>query len=199
VKRASHHQVSVLFFTILIGVCSFCARSENAGAAAVEGKPPVPKLESWVNDEATVLSAEDQARLVKLLKNYRDETKHQIVVLIVPTLGDETIENFSHRTFSAWRLGRKGINDGILVCLAMKERQVRIALGTGMERYISNAEALKIIEEEMTPAFKRGDFAGGLEKGLKRLMAEGRRFVAANTIWSRQGGFAFSITEGKWV
>jgi len=187
--------VFVLLAAILIGACW----KSTALGATIEGKPPVPKLESWVNDEAAVLSAEDQARLVKLLKNYRDETKHPIVVLIVPTLGDETIENFSHRTFSAWRLGRKGINDGILVCLAMKERQVRIALGTGMERYISNAEALKIIEEEMTPAFKRGDFAGGLEKGLKRLMAEGRRFVAANTIWSRQGGFAFSITEGKWV
>jgi uncharacterized membrane protein YgcG len=62
--------------------------------------------------------------------------------------------------------------------MAMKERMVRIELGIGMNRYISNADASEIITAEMTPAFKKGDFAGGLEKGLKRLMEEGRRFVA---------------------
>jgi uncharacterized protein len=178
-KSAPHH-VRVLFFAVLIGACSFSAKADNARGATIEGKTPVPKLESWVNDKAGVLSVEDRERLVKLLKNYSKETKHQIVVLIVPTLGDESIDSFSLRTFNKWGLGRKGINDGVMVCLAMKEKRVRIALGTGMERYISNAEALKIIEEEMTPAFKKADFAGGLERGLNRLMEEGRRFTATH-------------------
>ena len=84
----------------------------------------------------------------------------------------------SHRIFNAWGLGRKGINDGILVFLAMKEKRVRIALGTGMERYISNADAKEIIDTEMTPSFRKREFAEGLEQGLKRLMEEGRRFTA---------------------
>jgi uncharacterized protein len=143
------------------------------------GKIPLPMLKGRVNDTASVLSKEDQERLSNLLRDYEKETKHQIVVLIVPTLGDETIESFCLRTLNKWGLGRKGIDDGILVCMAMKERRVRVELGLGMERYISNAEAKAIIDKDMTPSFAKGDFAGGLELGLKRLMV-GRRFTARN-------------------
>jgi uncharacterized protein len=149
------------------------------GGAIDSGVIPVPVLNGRVNDADNVLSIEDQERLAKLLKNYEQETKHQIAVLIVPTLRDEDIESFCLRTAKAWRLGRKGIDDGIVVCLAMKERRVRIELGLGMNRYISNAEAKEIIDLEMTPSFAKGDIAGGLERGLKRLMEEGRRFTGA--------------------
>jgi uncharacterized protein len=142
------------------------------------GKIPLPMLKGRVNDAASVLSKEDQERLSNLLRDYEKETKHQIVVLIVPTLGDETIESFCLRTLNKWGLGRKGIDDGILVCMAMKERRVRVELGLGMGRYISNADAKALIDKDMTPSFAKGDFAGGLERGLKRLMEEGRRFTA---------------------
>jgi uncharacterized protein len=146
------------------------------------GKMPVPMLKNRVNDTANVLSIEDVGRISDLLRNYEKETKHQIAVLIVPTLGDETIERFCLRTSNKWGLGRKGIDDGILVCLAMKERWARIELGIGMNRYISNAEAKEIIDVEMTPAFLKKDFAGGLERGLKRGLkrladAGGHRFT----------------------
>jgi uncharacterized protein len=151
----------------------------GATAAAIDsGMIPVPVLNGRVNDTADVLSIEDQERLAKPLENYEKETKHQIAVLIVPTLGDEPIESFCLRVAKTWRLGRKGIDDGIVVCLAMNERQVRIELGLGMNRYISNADAEEIIDVEMTPSFSKGDIAGGLERGLKRLMEEGRRFTA---------------------
>lgn len=153
----------------------------GATAAIDSGLIPVPVLNGRVNDTANVLSIEDQERLSKLLGNYERETKHQIGVLIVATLGDEAIESFCLRTANVWRLGRKGIDDGILVCLAVKERQVRIELGIGMNRCISNAEAKEIIDAEMTPLFSKGDIAGGLEQGLKRLMEEGRRFTAMDT------------------
>jgi uncharacterized protein len=172
--------MKALFFVFVIGLCSFSAKSEDTGGATIERKTPVPKLESWVNDKAGVLSVEDRERLVKLLKNYEQETKHQIAVLIIPTLAGEPIESFCLRTANKWRLGRKDIDDGALVCMAMKERMVRIELGIGMNRYISNADASEIITTEMTPLFSKGDFAGGLERGLKRLMEEGRRFVAMN-------------------
>jgi uncharacterized protein len=99
------------------------------------------------------------------------------VVLIIPSLGEEKIETFSLRTANVWGLGNKGFDDGILVTLAMKERKERIELGEGMERFISDADAKQILETEMTPRFAKRDFSGGLERGLERLMDEGRRFV----------------------
>ena len=78
---------------------------------------------------------------------------------------------------NSWGLGYRGLDNGILVSLAMKEHEVRIELGKGMERYISDAEMKSIIESTMTPEFAKGDFAGGLERGLDQLMEEARRFV----------------------
>jgi uncharacterized protein len=114
--------------------------------------------------------------LTHLLSEYENETHHQIVVLTVPTLNGETIESFSLRTMNAWRIGLKGWNDGIAVTLAMKERQVRVELGKGMERYISNAMAQEVIDRDMVPAFRRRDFAGGVQTGLRTLMEEARKY-----------------------
>jgi len=116
-------------------------------------------------------------RIAGTLEKYHQETHYQIVVLIIPSLGDETIEAFSLRTANAWGVGNKGFDDGILVCLAMKERRARIELGKGIERFISDADAKIILDRETTPLFSKKDFFGGLERGIERLMDEGRRFV----------------------
>jgi uncharacterized protein len=137
----------------------------------------VPKLEGWVNDTAEILSDRDSKRISDMLGRYQDETFHRVVVLTVPTLSGEKIEAFSLRVANAWQLGYKGLDDGILVVLAMKEHSVRVELGRGMGHYITDATAQSIIDSSMTPAFAHGDFAGGLERGLNRLMDEGRHFV----------------------
>ena len=95
----------------------------------------------------------------------------------MPTLSGEKIESFSLRVANSWKLGQKGLDNGILVTMAMKERAVRIELGAGMERFISNTTAQSIINNSMVPAFRKADYAGGLEAGLEQLMREGRRFV----------------------
>jgi uncharacterized membrane protein YgcG len=171
----------VLLFAIWISACSTLAKRENSGAAIDSGKIPVPQLTGRINDTVNLLSPANQELLSKMLGNYEQETGHQIAVLIVPTLGGEAIESFCLRVAKAWRLGRKGIDDGIVVCVAINDRLVRIELGVGINRYISNEDAKEIIDTEMTPFFGTRDFAGGLERGLKRLMEEGRRFVAMNT------------------
>src|SRR5258708_29486853 len=143
----------------------------------------VPKLTGRVNDTANVLSESDRERLSDILVKYEQETHHQIAVLTIATLRDEPIETFSLRTFNAWGLGFKGVDNGILITLAMKERRVRIELGKGMQRFISDADAKLIIDKEMTPAFSKGNFSSGLEHGLERLMDQGRRFVVTiNTV-----------------
>ena len=137
----------------------------------------VPKLQDRVTDTANVLSAPDRKRLVDMLADFERETYHQIAVLTIPRLSGESIESFSLRVANSWRIGHKGLDDGILVTLAMKERRVRIELALGMEKFTTNATADSIIRTAMVPAFSKGDYAGGLESGLKQLMIEARKFV----------------------
>jgi len=147
------------------------------GAAA--GGRSVPQLEGRVTDVAKVLSEADRERLSRLLATYERETSHQIAVLLIPTLAGEAIESFSLRVANVWKLGQKGLDNGILVTMAIKERAVRIELGLGIERYISDATAQSIIKNSMVPAFRKGDYGGGLHAGLEELMREGRRFVVS--------------------
>ena len=137
-----------------------------------------PPHQGHVTDVANVLSATDRDRLASMLGRYERETTHQIVVLLVPTLSGESIDSFSLRVANSWRLGQKGIDNGVLVTLAMKEKGIRIELGRAIEKVISNAAAQSIIQESMVPAFRKGDYAGGLQAGLDRLMKEGRKFRA---------------------
>jgi uncharacterized protein len=167
IRRLLTYRLQIVAFTLC------CAASAIAGAQAQW----VPSHQGWVNDTANVLSEPDRRRLSDKLSHYHEETFHQLMVLIVPSLSGESIETFSYRVANSWGVGYKGLDNGILVTLAMKERKVRIELGKGMRRYISDAKATSIIESAMTPAFAKGDFAGGLEHGLDQLMGEARRFV----------------------
>ena len=136
-----------------------------------------PRLEGRVTDKANVLSISDRDRLTKMLERYEQETSHQLAVLVITTLSEESIESFSLRVANAWGLGQKSLNNGILVTLAIKERRVRIGLGLGMEKYITNATAQSIISNAMVPTFRKGDYSGGLQAGLELLMKQGRQFV----------------------
>jgi uncharacterized protein len=158
-------------YWIAIILCCACAV-----AVGTEAKW-VPKYEGWVNDTANVLSDPDRKRISDMLSRYHAETFHQLVVLTVPTLSGEGIEEFSLRVANSWQLGYKGLDNGILVTLAVKERAVRVELGKGMEHYISDATVKTIIDSSMTPAFAHGDFSGGFRRGLNRLMDEARHYV----------------------
>jgi uncharacterized protein len=161
----------LLLATIAVTFSIFGAASPPAESISV------PRLDGWVNDTAEVLTPFQREHLSQLLSQYHRETHHQIVVLTVPTIGSESIESFSLRTANSWHLGYKGLNNGILVTLAIKERSVRIELGLGMERYITDADAKDIIASAMAPAFSKGDYYGGLRLGLSRLMDRARAFV----------------------
>jgi uncharacterized membrane protein YgcG len=138
---------------------------------------PVPKLTGRINDTADLLKAEDRARIEKALEQYERETFHQIAVLTIPTLAAEPIESYSQRVMNAWKLGLKGIDNGILLVVAVKERIVRVEIAPGMEKYISNDDANEVIEEHIIPNFKRGDYVRGIQAGVIELMRLGRRFA----------------------
>jgi uncharacterized protein len=164
----------------IIAFTCICALAAALGTDAVVALESdwVPKLSGWVNDTTGVLTAAEQGRIAGTLEKYQRETHHQIAVLTIPSLGEKGIGVFSLRTANAWGIGNKGFDDGILVVLATKERKARIELGKGMQRFISDADAKQIMDTEMTPLFSKGDISGGLERGLERLMDEGRRYVA---------------------
>lgn len=99
-------------------------------------------------------------------------TGHQYVVVTVPTLGGHSIEDYALRLGNFWRVGRKGINDGVLLIVAPNDRQVRIEVGRGLETVLTDAEAGSIIAGDMLPAFRAGWYADGIRKGTDSIVAE---------------------------
>ncbi|WP_370693211.1 TPM domain-containing protein [Klebsiella pneumoniae] len=87
----------------------------------------------------------------------------QVAILMVPSTYPDSIEAYATRVFEAWKLGRKGIDDGVLVLVAKDDRRMRIEVGYGLEGTITDIDAGRIIREYMTPAFRQQDYAGGLE------------------------------------
>jgi uncharacterized protein len=164
---------------ILVTIASLLALC--IGSFALSQPLSVPKLGGRVNDTAGVLSSADRQRLSDRLARYERETSHQVAILTVPTLAGESIETFSRRVANTWGLGRKGIDNGILLVLATGDRRVRIELGLGFEKYIRDQDAESIIAESMVPKFRKGDYAGGLQAGLEPLMSKARAFVVTPT------------------
>ena len=131
---------------------------------------PVPRLIGRVNDYANILTSPEHADLEARLAAYEKETTHQIVVLTVPSLRTETIESFSLRVANAWKIGRKDLDNGVLVTVAPNDRKARIELGYGMNRFVSDTTAQQILADSMVPQFRAGRFGHGIELGVERLM-----------------------------
>ncbi|MTV16099.1 MULTISPECIES: YgcG family protein [Bradyrhizobium] len=130
----------------------------------------VPPLTGRVVDQTGTLSAGDIASLTDRLKDLETRKGSQIAVLIVPTTGEETIEQFSIRVAEAWKIGRKKVDDGALLVVAKNDRHLRIEVGYGLEGVLSDAVTHRIIDEDITPKFKAGDFAGGVSAGVDRMI-----------------------------
>jgi uncharacterized protein len=145
--------------------------------ALVAGCDRTPMRQGAVTDQAGVLDAESGRRIAAMIESYRQETSHEIAVLIVPTLGGEGIGSLALRVANRWRLGVPGRDNGIVIVIAVEERQVRIEPGRGFRRFISNRDAEDIVQSRMAPAFRQGDYAGGLERGLGEIMKLARRYV----------------------
>lgn len=129
----------------------------------------IPALTGRVLDRASALSAEQQRSLAAKLAALEQESGAQIAVLIVPTTGDDSIEQYAARAFETWKLGRKEVDDGILVVVAKDDRNMRIEVGYGLEGVVTDPRASRIIREQMAPRFAQGDFAGGLDAAADQL------------------------------
>jgi uncharacterized protein len=130
----------------------------------------VPSLQHRVTDLTKTLSDEQQSILENRLAAFEQQKGSQIAVLIVPSTQPEDIAQYSIRVVEQWRLGRKSVDDGVLMLLAKNDRTTRIEVGYGLEGVIPDAVAKRIIEEIMIPRFRQGDFAGGINAGVDRLV-----------------------------
>jgi uncharacterized protein len=130
----------------------------------------VPPLVGRVVDQTGTLSAADAAALQQSIRAFEARKGSQIAVLIVPTTDGEAIEQFSLRVAEAWKIGRKKIDDGVLLVVAKNDRHLRIEVGYGLEGALTDVTAKRIIDEIITPRFRNSDFSGGIFAGVDRIM-----------------------------
>lgn len=143
----------------------------QATACAQTALVPVPDYRAHVTDTARALADADRAALERQLANFETQRGTQIGVLIVPSTAPEDIADYSQRVADAWKLGRAGVGDGLLIVVAVQDRRVRIAPFKALEGAIPDVLAKRIIDQQMVPAFRRGDYAGGLRDALAQLQA----------------------------
>lgn len=131
---------------------------------------PVPALTGRVVDGTDTLTAGQKRSLEEKLQEFEQRKGSQIAVLIIGTTFPEPIESYSIRVADAWKIGRKGVNDGILVVVAKSDRVMRLEVGYGLEGAIPDAMARRLIDEVFIPGFRDGNFYEGLSAGIDRMI-----------------------------
>jgi uncharacterized protein len=138
--------------------------------AIASAQVAVPPLKARVTDLTATLNALQRDALERTLAEFEARKGAQIAVLMVPTTQPETIEQYAVRVQEAWKLGRKGVDDSVLLVVAKDDRKVKIETGYGLEGILPDAIAKRIIEEDIVPRFKAGDFYVGIRAGSGRIM-----------------------------
>ena len=131
----------------------------------------VPYLTGRVNDNAQIMSESTRKTLTETLKNHEDKTTNQIVILTIPSLEGENIEDFANRVFNEWKLGQKDKDNGILMVVVPHERKMRIEVGYGLESIMTDLSAGRIIREIMAPRFRDEDYDGGITDGALAIIS----------------------------
>jgi uncharacterized protein len=146
---------------VLLALAALGARAQVA----------IPPLSARVTDLTGTLSGQAVNRLESKLAAFEAGKGSQIVVLIVPTTGPEEIEQYGIRVYDAWKLGRKGVDDGAILLVAKNDHRVRIEVGRGLEGALTDVTVGHIIADTITPHFKLGDYDGGVEAGIDQILA----------------------------
>ena len=157
-------------------VIGFAAAFASFASASLQTTVPVPPLAGRVNDLGRMLDPADAAALEAKLADYEKATGNQLVLLTVPTLGGFPLEEYSLKVAEAWKLGRKGVSNGVLLFIAKDERKIRIEVGYGLAPSLPDAVTSFIISDKMTPAFRDEDYKGGITAAFEAMMqaAEGK-------------------------
>jgi uncharacterized protein len=161
----------------LTGLLLFACMAATPAFGADEA--PVPFLSGRVVDNAEILSGQARDRFTAMLQAHEQATGNQIAVLTVATIGGGAIEDYAVRVFEAWKLGKKGKDNGVLVVVVPQDRKIRIEVGYGLEGKLTDAAASRIIRDLMAPRFREGNYDVGVEAGITAVIQvlEGRTSV----------------------
>lgn len=140
------------------------------GGGAAQAQQAVPALTSHVVDTTSTLTVAQREALEARLSEFEKTSGAQVVVLLVPSTQPEDIASYANRVANAWKIGRRDIGDGLLLIVAVQDRKLRIEVAKTLEGAIPDLLAKRIIDETLTPRFKQGDYAGGIDAGLTRIM-----------------------------
>ena len=183
--------VMVALATVIVVVLALAASYAWIQKPASSGLQAVPPLKARVTDLTGTFNEQQRAAIEQTLARFEARKGSQIAVLTVPSTKPETVEQYAVRVQEAWKLGRKGIDDGVLLLVAKDDRRLRIEVGYGLEGILPDAIAKRIIDLDITPRFKAGDFYGGVLAGSDRIM----RVIDGEKLPPPRGGQATGTTE----
>lgn len=137
-------------------------------AAGLLAAPTLPNHDGLITDRAGVLNRSDIPQLESKARAYHQQTGSEIAVLIVPTIGDQSLEDYAHDVFKAWGIGQKDKDNGVLFLVAIQERKARIEVGYGLEAQLTDLESGRLVNREspMAQQFRTGDYAAGVNAVL---------------------------------
>lgn len=134
-------------------------------------QPPIPDANKrFVIDDANVLSSSTETSITELLQSEYDSTSNTIVVYTFPTLDGASIEGYANEVYNKWNIGSKENNNGVLFIIAVDDRKMRIEVGYGLEPYLTDLESNSILESDVKPYFKKGDFESGITNGVNGIL-----------------------------
>ena len=151
---------------VLIGLLAGLWGGLLLGAQAAPPPPPV----RWVTDGSNLLSPAMREGLDRRLRAYQEGTGHQVLVWIGGTTGGEPLEDWTVRAFAAWKVGRKGLDDGLVLFIFTGDQKVRMEVGYGLEGQVPDLLASRIIRETILPRLKGGDADRALNEGVDRIL-----------------------------
>ena len=150
----------ILFFIFTIWICDNAASSD------------FPKPISWVSDYAGILTNEQKQELDGILKEIETTDSTQVFVCIMNKIPEGfTLESYANDLFRDWKVGQKNKDNGVLLAVFLQDRKMRIEPGYGLEDRLTDAQSMMIISNEITPAFKSGDYYSGIKKGVQGILA----------------------------
>lgn len=123
----------------------------------------------FVNDFANIIDGQTRVELENNLQQFTQNTQHEIAVVTIDSLQDDTIENFVVKLFEDWQIGKKGADNGVLLLVALQERKIRIEVGYGLEGALPDATAYKIINQVIKPSFQNQNYSQGIVDGVKAI------------------------------
>lgn len=131
----------------------------------------IPAYKGYVNDFAGMIPGKEEESLESLLVNYEKQTTNEIAVVTVESIGSESVEDYTMRLAEKWKVGKADKDNGVIILVAEEEKKIRIEVGYGLEPVLTDTKAKLIIDREMTPRFKQGNYADGVTAGASAVIA----------------------------